>query len=160
LRKLRDPTISIVRQSPFIHFSGRPRQVAIWPVGDPGCNFDAFSAVPRAECMASTLVRRTFSFNRASLTGRDFATGKGGLDTLSSGILGNVSLRVQLARRMLPKTYVASWSVVSTVCRVLVVSLRWSCLLQVSQSSLNFPSDVARRKCSQSNVEQKIELLM
>jgi hypothetical protein len=36
---------------------------------------------------SSSPTTRTFSFNRASLTGLPFATGKGGAATLSSGML-------------------------------------------------------------------------
>jgi len=43
----------------------------------------ALRIVPR------TLRARTFSFNRASLTGFDFGVGRGGADALSSGMVSS-----------------------------------------------------------------------
>lgn len=52
-------------------------------VGARGESHDGFHIV------SEDLRARTFSFNRASLTGFDLGVGKGGADTLSSGMVSS-----------------------------------------------------------------------
>jgi len=97
VRTFRSP--SVVRESPLLKFASASSQARPAPNPVPSHTGHALRLNNKTENMTpkekprpdlitnDEIARSHFSFSRASLTGLDFGTGRGGPETLSSGIV-------------------------------------------------------------------------